>query len=65
MDAAGKKNQLGCLFEATLDGAQAFVFDDGQKLAYLEDDDEIILEGWCEKTRLGFGKCIGKVLSAK
>ena len=61
-DENGKKKELGCLFEATLDGQQSFAFDDGQKLQYLEDGDEIILEGWCGSKSVGLGQCIGKIL---
>jgi fumarylacetoacetase len=39
----------------------------GEQRYFLEDGDNVILRGWCEKpgaTRIGFGSCQGKVLPA-
>jgi fumarylacetoacetase len=42
--------------------------EDGTKMKYLEDQDEVVLEGWCKDRNgeivLGFGECRGKVLSS-
>jgi fumarylacetoacetase len=41
----------------------------GYQPGYLEDGDEIILEGWCEdengKSVLGFGECRGRIAAPK
>ena len=58
--------ELGCLFEATQDGTRDLDLGDGERLAYLEDEDEIVLEGWCGagEGRIGFGECRGVLLAA-
>ncbi|KAH7083604.1 hypothetical protein FB567DRAFT_473367 [Paraphoma chrysanthemicola] len=65
-DDRGNKTELGCLYEATHGGTQWVHLENGTKMKYLEDEDEIILEGWCKdkngRTVLGFGDCMGKVL---
>ena len=68
-DRAGKKLELGCLYEATEAGTKSLTLSDGKPLQYLNDGDEIILEAWCgdgdgKGKRLGFGSCRGKILPA-
>ncbi|KAF2712237.1 fumarylacetoacetate hydrolase [Pleomassaria siparia CBS 279.74] len=60
------EGELGCLFEATMDGANEMELKGGGKLGYLEDGDEIVLEGWCGEgeERVGFGECRGVLLPA-
>ncbi|QIW97243.1 hypothetical protein AMS68_002761 [Peltaster fructicola] len=66
VNAQGGKAELGCLYEAertktALLPQSTAKYQDG----YLEDDDEIILEGWCEDTSgkavLGFSEARAKV----
>ncbi len=59
---------LGCLLEITQGGTQAIKLPTGEERRFLEDGDEIILRGWCERTgfrRIGFGECRGIILPAQ
>ena len=61
------KDSRGCLLEITKRGAEPLTLSTGEKRAFLEDGDEVILSGYCEKNgfpRLGFGKCSGIVIPA-
>ncbi|EED24422.1 fumarylacetoacetate hydrolase, putative [Talaromyces stipitatus ATCC 10500] len=62
------KNELGCLFEATLNGAKPIELANGDRLGFLKDGDEIILGASCGggegQPRLGFGECRGIILPA-
>jgi fumarylacetoacetase len=56
---------LGCLLELTQGGKQALSLPHGETRKFLEDGDEVILEGYCEApgfVRIGFGECRGRVL---
>ena len=57
----------GCLLEATRNGAQPLQLQDGSPRAYLSDGDTVTLRGWCQGDgyRVGFGDCIGQLLSAR
>ena len=58
---------LGCLLEITQGGKQAITLPTGEERRFLEDGDEIILRGWCERAgfrRIGFGECRGIILPA-
>ncbi|KAK3639615.1 hypothetical protein LTR56_012400 [Elasticomyces elasticus] len=66
----GEKAELGCLYEAERTKTQVLpqssgTYEDG----YLEDGDEIVLEGWCEDGKggvaFGFGECRGRILPPK
>ncbi|KAK5132099.1 hypothetical protein LTR08_000349 [Meristemomyces frigidus] len=66
----GEKAELGCLYEADKTKTKVLpqsngTYEDG----YLEDGDEIILEGWCDDGKggvaLGFGECRGKITPPK
>ncbi|KAK5172068.1 uncharacterized protein LTR77_003705 [Saxophila tyrrhenica] len=66
----GEKAELGCLFEAAQTKTQVLPKGSGQyEEGYLEDGDEVILEGWCEdqngKPVLGFGECRGRIVAPK
>lgn len=72
VDGKGGKRQLGCLYEATHRGADMVSLEDGSEMRYLDDGDEVVLEGWCggdERTEsgmgIGFGECRGVILPAK
>jgi fumarylacetoacetase len=64
----GNKTELGCLYEATEMGTKLITLEDGSQMKYLNDEDEVILEAWCEDRSgnliLGFGECRGKLLPA-
>jgi fumarylacetoacetase len=60
-------SSLGCLLEITRRGASPLRLPDGEIRAFLEDGDEIILQGFCEKDglpRISLGECRGTILSA-
>lgn len=67
-----EKAELGCLYEAEMTKTPVMpesVAGSAYQPGYLEDGDEIILEGWCEdrdgKAVLGFGECRGKIAPPK
>jgi fumarylacetoacetase len=54
----------GCLLERTWRGEEPLELPTGEKRAFLEDGDEVILRGHCERegfARIGFGECRGIV----
>jgi fumarylacetoacetase len=60
-------DQAGALIELTQGGRNPLRLPGGESRAYLEDGDEVVLRGWCERTgvvRIGFGECRGTVLPA-
>jgi fumarylacetoacetase len=65
----GEKTELGCLFEAAQTKTKILPQDsNGQYMeGYLEDGDEIVLEGWCKDKNgnviLGFGECRGRIIA--
>ncbi|HUQ45261.1 MAG TPA: fumarylacetoacetase [Gemmatimonadaceae bacterium] len=57
----------GCLLERTWRGTQPLTLPTGETRRFLEDGDEVILRGWCEREgfrRIGFGECRGIVAPA-
>jgi fumarylacetoacetase len=57
----------GCLLERTWRGAEPLTLPSGEVRRFLEDGDEIIMRGWCERDgfrRIGFGECAGVVVAA-
>jgi len=41
-----------------------FELPNGEKRTFLEDGDEVLLRGWCERDgtpRIGLGECVGRV----
>jgi fumarylacetoacetase len=57
----------GCLLERTWRGTEPLVLPDGETRTFLEDGDEVILRGYCEReghARIGFGECRGVVRPA-
>jgi fumarylacetoacetase len=54
----------GCLLELTQRGAEPIRLPTGEVRKFLEDGDEVILRGYCERdgfTLIGFGECRGVV----
>ena len=62
------KDSRGCLLERTWRGSEPITLGDGTERKFLQDGDEVILRGYCEKAgrpRIGFGECRGIVLPAR
>ncbi len=61
------KNERGCLLELTWRGSEPIELPTGEIRRFLEDGDEIIMKGYCEREgfrRIGFGECRGLILPA-
>lgn len=62
-----EQDARGCLLELTWRGSDPLTLPNGETRRFLEDGDEVILTGACERhgaVRLGFGECRGLVLPA-
>jgi fumarylacetoacetase len=62
-----EKNERGCLLELTWRGKESIELPNGEQRRFLEDGDEIIMRGFCEREgfrRIGFGTCRGRILPA-
>jgi fumarylacetoacetase len=58
------KDSRGCLLELTWRGAEPLTLPTGETRKFLEDGDEVVLRGWCERAgarRIGLGECRGMV----
>jgi fumarylacetoacetase len=61
------RDSRGCLLELTWRGSQPLALPTGETRRFLDDGDEIVFRGRCEKegfVGLGFGECRGIVLPA-
>ncbi len=61
------RESRGCLLELTWRGAEPLALPGGETRKFLEDGDEVIMRGYCERegaARIGFGECRGVVLEA-
>jgi len=61
------KEARGCLLELTWRGKEPIELPNGETRRFLEDGDEIIMKGFCEREgfrRIGFGECRGVVVPA-
>lgn len=61
------KQNRGCLLEMTWKGAEPLRLPTGEERVFLNDGDEVILTGYCERggfARIGLGVCRGVVLPA-
>jgi fumarylacetoacetase len=61
------KESRGCLLELTWRGGEPLALPSGEIRKFLEDGDEVIMRGYCERegaARIGFGECRGVVVSA-
>lgn len=59
------RSERGCLLELTWRGSEPLALPSGETRRFLEDGDEVILRGHCERegfARIGFGECRGMVL---
>jgi fumarylacetoacetase len=62
------ERERGCLLELTSGGASPLTLDDGETRTFLEDGDEVVIRGSCERkgfVRIGFGECRGIVRPAE
>jgi fumarylacetoacetase len=62
-----EKENRGCLLELTTKGLEPVKLPDGSSRSFLEDGDEVILRGHCERegfARIGLGECRGTILPA-
>jgi fumarylacetoacetase len=60
-------DSLGCLLELTRRGAEPLTLPTGETRKFLEDGDEVIMRGYCERegaARIGLGECRGLVVPA-
>jgi fumarylacetoacetase len=58
------KDARGCLLELTWRGSEPIELPSGETRTFLQDGDEVILRGYCERegaARIGFGECRGVV----
>ncbi len=61
------KENRGCLLEMTWKGTEPLVLPDGVRRMFLNDGDEVILTGYCERegfVRIGLGSCGGVIGAA-
>jgi fumarylacetoacetase len=61
------KAARGCLLELTWRGTEPMRLPTGEERRFLEDGDEVVLRGWCERegfVRIGLGECRGTVVGA-
>jgi fumarylacetoacetase len=66
-DVPGEISARGCLLELTSRGANPITLPSGEQRRFLEDGDEVVLRGFCEREgfhRIGMGTCRGKILPA-
>ena len=63
-----EKDARGCLLELTWRGKEPIELPNGETRRFLEDGDEVIMRGFCERAgfkRIGFGECRGVILPAE
>ena len=61
------RDARGCLLELTWRGAEPLTLPGGETRKFLEDGDEVIMRGYCERPgtiRIGFGECRGIIVHA-
>jgi fumarylacetoacetase len=62
------ERERGCLLELTSGGTVPLGLDDGETRTFLEDGDEVVIRGACERpgfVRIGFGECRGLITPAE
>jgi fumarylacetoacetase len=60
-------HEYGSMLELTWRGTKPLKLKDGSERKFINDNDTVIMRGYCEKNgiRIGFGECAAKVLPAK
>jgi fumarylacetoacetase len=58
--------EYGSMLELTWRGTKPLKLSDGSERKFIQDNDTVIIRGYCEKDgiRVGFGECRAKVLEA-
>jgi fumarylacetoacetase len=62
-----EEGERGCLLELTWRGKEPLALPTGERRAFLEDGDEVVITGWCERpgaARIGLSECRGTVVPA-
>ncbi|HYS85427.1 MAG TPA: hypothetical protein VEN78_10555, partial [Bradyrhizobium sp.] len=61
-----EKGSFGSLLELTADGRTPILLADGTSRTFLEDEDTVILRGFCKAAgyKIGFGDCSGSIKPA-
>jgi fumarylacetoacetase len=62
-----EKHERGCLLELTWRGTEPLELPSGEQRRFLEDGDEVIMRGFCEREgfrRIGLGECRGRITPA-
>ena len=62
-----EKSERGCMLELTWRGKEPIELPSGEQRRFLEDGDEVIMKGFCERDgfrRIGLGQCRGRILPA-
>ena len=62
-----EKSERGSMLELSWRGTAPIELPSGEQRRFLEDGDEIIMKGYCEREgfrRIGFGECRGRILPA-
>jgi fumarylacetoacetase len=62
-----EKSERGSMLELSWRGTEPIELPSGETRRFLEDHDEIIMKGYCEREgfrRIGFGECRGRILPA-
>ena len=62
------KESRGSMLELSWRGAEPIALPGGESRTFLQDGDEVIMRGFCERPgtrRIGFGECRGEVLAAE
>jgi fumarylacetoacetase len=63
-----EKSERGSMLELSWRGTEPIDLPSGEQRRFLEDGDEIIMKGFCEREgfrRIGFGECRGRILPAE
>jgi fumarylacetoacetase len=66
--SGASKDSRGCLLELTWRGTEPLRLPTGEERRFLEDGDEVVMRGWCERegfARIGLGECRGDVRGAR
>ncbi len=61
------EDSFGSMLELSWSGSKPLKLSDGSERKFIEDNDTVIMRGWCEdgEKRVGFGEVSGKILPAK
>ena len=62
-----EKSERGSMLELSWRGTEPIDLPSGEQRRFLEDGDEIIMKGYCEREgfrRIGFGECRGRIIPA-